>query len=495
MTSVTVDNAFKLRASEPGNDYLHHVVYAPVDQEITATEMPTIGAIPADLDGVYVRNGHNPVFQPASGRYHWFDGDSMLHAMHFEGGKATYRNRMVMTSGLVREMEAGQGLYPGLRDGFEAEEGLKNNSGTDVVLHNGEFKTMFSRCGIPYRIDPITLETLGPDTFGDAWHKGISAHSKVDERTGEMLFFNYSFNTMPYMEYGVVSRDGELVCSTEIELPGPRLPHDCWFTEKYTILHDFPLIWDPEALARGRKKLVLDISMKTRFGVLPRYGKGDEIRWFEFEPTYMLHTVNAWEDGDEIVCYGFKQLTPIPDVPKDTPTAKVQNYYLSFKYNDPRLTEYRINLATGECSERVLNDEDLEMPGMNYRYMGIKNRYVYNTYAAEIPYFVMNGVQKYDLETLREADRYMLPDGKYLGQPVFAPRVGATAEDDGYLIAFVLDEKGANSQVYIWDGRSIGEGPVCQIQLPRRVPGGSHAYWGNGSDIREARQRRMRTEA
>ncbi|MBL8649938.1 carotenoid oxygenase family protein [Sphingopyxis granuli] len=495
MSTVTIENRLNLQARESDNDYLEHPVYAPTDAEVTATDMPAIGAIPADLDGVYVRNGHNPLFQPRSGRYHWFDGDSMLHAIHFENGRATFRNRMVMTAGLIRELEAGEGLFPGLRDGFEAEEGLKNNSGTDVVLHNGEFKTMFSRCGVPYRINPITLETLGPDTFGGKWHKGISAHSKVDERTGELMFFNYSFNTMPYMEYGVVSADGELLCSTEIELPGPRLPHDCWITENYTILHDMPLFWDPEALARGRKKLVLDRSMKTRFGVIPRHGSNKDIRWFEFEPTYMLHTGNAWEQGDEIVAYGFPQLTPIPDVPAGTASVKTQNYFLTFQTSQPRMAEFRMNLKTGECSERMICTENVEMPGMNYRYLGIRNRYLYNTYTAEVPYFVMEGVQKYDLEALAEVDSYRLPKGKYMGQPVFAPRPDAKAEDDGYLIAFVHDVEGTRSEVYIWDGAAIGDGPVCRIQLPVRVPGGSHAYWGSGADIRAARERRTKVAA
>ncbi|HAP78346.1 MAG TPA: apocarotenoid-15,15'-oxygenase, partial [Acidimicrobiaceae bacterium] len=124
---------------------------------------------------VYIRNGHNPIFQPPSGRYHWFDGDSMVHATTFKDGKAEYRNRMVLTSGLLREMEAGKGLYPSLRDGFDAEGGLKNNSGTDVVLHNGEFKTMFSRCGQPYRLDATDFHTIGPDDFSGAWPNGVSA--------------------------------------------------------------------------------------------------------------------------------------------------------------------------------------------------------------------------------------------------------------------------------------------------------------------------------
>ena len=49
----------------------------------------------------------------------------------------------------------------------------------------------------------------------------------------------------------------------------------------------------------------------------------------------------------------------------------------------------------------------------------------------------MSGIQKFDYQELKEIDRYDLPEGKYMGQPVFAPRVGSQAEDDGYLIAYV----------------------------------------------------------
>ena len=49
----------------------------------------------------------------------------------------------------------------------------------------------------------------------------------------------------------------------------------------------------------------------------------------------------------------------------------------------------------------------------------------------------MSGIQKFDYQELKEIDRYDLPEGEYMGQPVFAPRVGSQAEDDGYLIAYV----------------------------------------------------------
>lgn len=489
MPRIRLENRLHLQAHEHGNDYLNSPHHGPVDFEITAIDLDSEGDIPKDLDGVYVRNGHNPIFQPPSGRYHWFDGDGMVHATTFADGKATYRNRMVMTAGLLNEMEAGRGIYPSLRDGFAAEDGLKNSSGTDVVLHNGEFKTMFSRCGLPYRLDPESLSTIGPDDFNGAWSHGISAHSKVDERTGEMLFFNYSFNTQPFMQYGVVSPDNQLVHATEIQLPGPRLPHDSWITEHFTILHDLPLFWDQQLLTKGKKKLVLH-DIPSRFGVIPRRGNNSDIKWFEREPTYILHTVNAWEDGDEIVAYAYKQLNPCPAVPLNTPSAKVQNYFLSFKYMEPRLTEYRFNMKTGESSERIIDDTNAEMPGMNYRYMGLKSRFSYNTYTAEEPFFLMAGIQKWDYLLNKQIDSYRLPKGKFMGQPVFSGKLDSNREDDGYLLAYITDINGADGEIYIWSGEAIGDGPICKVKIPVRVPGGSHAYWGHGRDIREAQARR-----
>ena len=492
MDSVIIHNSLTLKMTEEGNDYLHDSYHGPVDKEITAIDLKVVGQIPPDLDGVYIRNSHNPVEHSISGRYHWFDGDGMVHGVAFKQGQADYRNRMVMTEGYLKEQEAGEGLYPGLRDGFQAEDGLKNNSGTDVLLHNGEFKTMFSRCGKPYRLDPVDFHTIGAEDFNGDWVKGVSAHSKVDERTGEFLFFNYSFQEEPYMQYGVVDKNNKLICATDIELPGPRLPHDCWITENFTIVHDLPLFWDPELLVQKKKKLLFDQTKASRFGVIPRYGKGADVVWFECEPTYILHTVNAYEEDDCIIAYAYKQLNPLPSVPAGTSRVKIQNYFLSYHITQPRLTEYRFNLKTGEASERIIDDSCAESPGINSAYLGIKNRYSYNALVPEIPFFLHNGIQKFDYQEMRETDRYMLPEGKFMQQPVFAPRADSKDEDDGYLIAYVGDKK--ETEVYIWDAKKVSEGPISRVQLPQWVPFGSHAYWGRGSDIREAQERNQRNK-
>ena len=73
--------------------------FAPVEEEITIELTQVQGQIPRDLHGMHVRNGPNRRFE-APGRYHWFDGDGMLHAVRFEGGRAYYQNRWIHTQGL-----------------------------------------------------------------------------------------------------------------------------------------------------------------------------------------------------------------------------------------------------------------------------------------------------------------------------------------------------------------------------------------------------------
>ena len=82
--------------------------WTPLHAEFNATDLDVIeGAIPTDIDGVYLRNSQNQVQQPL-GFYHPFDGDGMIHQIDFRGGKASYRNRFVRTRGFHAEQEAEQ---------------------------------------------------------------------------------------------------------------------------------------------------------------------------------------------------------------------------------------------------------------------------------------------------------------------------------------------------------------------------------------------------
>ena len=76
--------------------------FAPIRAELTVDDLPILGKLPPELNGMFVRNGPNPPFPPLS-RYHWFDGDGMLHGVQIQDGKASYRNRYVHTKGFKQE--------------------------------------------------------------------------------------------------------------------------------------------------------------------------------------------------------------------------------------------------------------------------------------------------------------------------------------------------------------------------------------------------------
>lgn len=61
------------------------------------------------------------------------------------------------------------------------------------------------------------------------------------------------------------------------------------------------------------------------------------------------------------------------------------------------------------------------------------------------------------------------------GDAVFAPKVSATEEDEGYLICFVQDEAMGESECLIFDAQDVSRGPVASILVPYRVPYGFHA--------------------
>jgi hypothetical protein len=59
-------------------------------------------------------------------------------------------------------------------------------------------------------------------------------------------------------------------------------------------------------------------------------------------------------------------------------------------------------------------------------------------------------------------------------EPVFVPRLGGTAEDDGWVLAMLFDAGQMRSQLAVFDARDIAQGPVARVKLGHHVPLGLH---------------------
>lgn len=451
--------------------------FSPVQAEITADDLPVIGDLPHDLSGMFVRNGPNPQF-PAPGGYNWIDGDGMLHGVQISNGKAAYRNRYVETRGFKLEQNAGRAIWTGLMEPPQLNNPsnnifgpFKNTANTALVWHADHLLALWEG-GEPYEIDVPDLKTIGPYTYDCQLTSPFTAHPKVDATTGEMMFFGYSLLERPYLRYSVVSAQGELLRTISIDLPVGVMMHDFAITEHYTIFMDLPLTFRLERLRRREPAYMFEPDSPSRFGILPRHGDSSSIRWFEVPTCYVLHTLNAYEIGDEVVLIACR-----------TNDAKVLDVPTKTKLNDtqedrPSLHRWRFNLRTGVVQEEAIDDVASEFPSQNQQWLGKQNRYGYTARMApgQTPLFTFDGLLKHDF-TNGCSQLHEWGSGRYGGEAVFVPRPDGVQEDDGWLLSFIYDTAKKTSELIVVNAQNLADEPVACILLPQRVPYGFHGTW------------------
>lgn len=452
--------------------------YGPVREEIVADRLEVVGNLPRELNGMFVRNGPNPRFAPL-GNYHWFDGDGMIHGLHLADGKATYRNRYVRTAAFLAEEKAGHALYGGISDPPTVGSQFKNRpplnrANTALVWHDGRLLALWEG-GPPHEVKVPSLETVGPHTYQGKLKHAFTAHPKVDPATGEMILFGYNLVMRPFVHHSVVNAKGEMISTTPIELKQPVMMHDFAVTASKSIFMDLPEVFDLSRAMKGQHPLVFQKERGSRFGVLPRHGQAKEIRWFESPSCFVFHTLNAYDEGDEVVLLACR----MPEFPSEVsfggdshPSDRAASKPL-----EPILYEWRFNLKTGGVKEGPRDDRTCEFPRINDDLAGRKTRYGYAGCTDGGTEF--SGFLKYDLER-GGSKRISFGSGRTGGEGVFVARPGGKAEDEGWLLTFVHDRATNKSELFIADAASFDAEPVARVKLPVRVPYGFHGQWLDG---------------
>ena len=169
---------------------------------------------------------------------------------------------------------------------------------------------------------------------------------------------------------------------------------------------------------------------------------------------------------------------PEPRTDLEGPLANV----LSYLRLDAHMHRYRFNLRTGKTTERTIDDDNSEFPSINNNVLGSPSRFAYNMHISPESTLLFDGLMKYDVHT-GAAETHWFGDGRWGSEAPFAPRPGATEEDDGYLVSYVYDEREGRSEVEVLDARDVTAGPLCRIKLPVRVPIGFHATWVPGEKL------------
>src|SRR5208283_2285951 len=245
-----------MQTTQSRNPYLDGFL-APVGAEVTATDLEVTGHLPEHLDGRYLRNGPNPAEQVDPATYHWFSGDGMVHGVALREGKARwYRNRWVRSLSVCATLgEPAPGrLNP--RAGM-----LSLGANTNVLTHAGRTLALVEGGIANYELTD-ELDTIGTCDFDGTLAGGYTAHPHRDPRTGELHAVSYSFARGRTVQYSVIDTHGRARRTVDIEVTGSPAMHDFSLTDKYVVLYDLPVTFDPVQVLPAKVPTWLSVTAR-----------------------------------------------------------------------------------------------------------------------------------------------------------------------------------------------------------------------------------------
>jgi carotenoid cleavage dioxygenase len=485
------------RTAETANPYIEGFL-APVSSEVTAYDLPVTGHIPDHLDGRYLRNGPNPAAEVDPATYHWFSGDGMVHGVALRDGKARwYRNRWVRSLSVCTTLgeQAPARLDP--RAGI-----LSLGANTSVLSHAGRTLALVEGGVANYELTD-ELDTVGTCDFDGTLYGGYTAHPHRDPRTGELHAVSYSFARGRTVQYSVIGTDGRARRTVDITVSGSPMMHDFSLTDKYVVIYDLPVTFEAAQVLPANMPRWLDLPARlvaqsligrvrvpgpinamfnrspkhsdqmpyawnprypARIGVMPREGGNGDVRWFEIEPCYVYHPLNAYSEtagGAEVLVLDVVRYPRMFDRDRHGPGEA-----------PPTLERWTVNLATGAVGTECRDDRPQEFPRINEARLGARHRYGYTIGA----YFAdrSSALYKHDYATGSTTTAALDPD-ILIGEVCFVPDPGAEAEDDGILMGYGYHRGRDEGQLLLLDARTCE--PAATVHLPQRIPMGFHGNW------------------
>lgn len=363
------------------------------------------------------------------------------------------------------------------------------------------------------KLDPKTLEPIG-EARQESLHPSLKgalscAHSQRDPETGDL--FNYNLDLAgphpTYRIFRVSAKDG----TTDIlaVLSGKDYPaaymHSFFITQNYVVFcvqsthfawSGIKILWERNILDAIKP---FDSSVPCKWAVVDRReGKG-VVAEFSTPAGFFFHSVNAFEElvkgedgtshtdicmdaisynnADVMYMFYYDILLDRNDATKKTMIDR--QFY---KTTEQRLSRYRFRLPSGQQSAQekasAVAEEVLSIPGPHVGELptihpaltGKPYRYVYTTNNRGL-YVFADSIAKTDVHT-RAALLWSGPRGHSPGEPIFVPRPGGTDEDDGVLLAVVLDGTLERSYLLCLDARTMEE--LGRAEADFAIPTGLH---------------------
>jgi beta,beta-carotene 9',10'-dioxygenase len=457
----------------------HRLGFADQTEEVRVDALAVSGAIPDWLTGSLVRVTPAQMDFDKRSVSHWFDGMAMLNRFGFNGdGTVSYASRFLDTDARRAALESGgaaingfatdpcRTLFQRVQSAFSPQ--LTDNANVNLSRLGDEYIAM-TETPIPVRFDPETLETLGHDEGAARFGQLTTAHPHHDADTRELV--NFAAHLGRKSEYRVYARTSRTEGRTLATMPvrEPAYMHSFAITPRFVLLIENPLVVNPIKLALSGRSFIRNYHWKPELGVrihaFDRATGGLHRSWTA-GAFFVFHTINAFEDGEDVVLdlCAYDDASIIDLLELDRLRAGTSG--------PVEATPVRLTLGAaggGAVTTRPLGDVDLELPRIDYRRRnGHPYRYVYGAGSAGAA-FLKRLVK---LDVTDGSSVVWDEPGLWAGEPIFVPRPGAEAEDDGVILSVVLDPEAGVSSLVVLDAASFEE--IARAQAPHHIPFGFH---------------------
>lgn len=473
-------------------------------------------------DGAPIPDGQNPNRMAK----HPFDADGGVLGVTFSGnGTVTTRFRYVRTIAFTNERRKGQRLYTGMDStrelGYEIAQGVgndihtpmfrhhlqpglnkkrKNTSNTRAIYWGKRLLSMWEG-GAPYKLDSLALSTEGRSQLGGVLAEKDPFGSKMvidpvkdralmyrvleDSKSSQLTVYEFN-NKFRLVEEGEVDEEGE----SSLDLPGLAIISDMAATDNYALFVQPAASTSMKFMFNKEPgKVVSTESAPAMLHLIPRVGTNKKSVSLEIPfdgvTEANLQFCNAYEEGNKIIIDAIR--SDGTKKPKSSAAASEWPYVSSQKdYNEKAsnksLWRYEIDINSRAVTKKKLSDAQCYFGSVLPSQSTQKHDHIFMAIGGlgdeTAP---PQGIARFDCGS-GSMDSWTPESYEFCGEPMFAPKVDASSEDDGYLLTVLFDGKAEQSELLVFESSAISAGPVCRIPLGIGIPHGLHGCFTNSEE-------------
>ncbi len=452
------------------------------------------GTVPGFVRGTYYLIGPARFVRGGLRYRHWLDGDGMVTTLRFDGEERPPQltNRFVRSTKLTDEEAAGQALYRTFGTAFDGDQLLRGVAlaspvNVSACFFAGRFLA-FGEQGLPWELDPVTLETRGEHTFDGRLNPltPFAAHPKIDRHSGELFNFGVSFSgrrpTLTLYRFGA---DGSQIFRRRHDLDLPRSNHDFGLSERYAAFYLSPYVMDMEAFMTRGTSVLDTLSWQPEQGshllVLSRED-GARVASVPLGSGYCLHLANAFDssDGGNRLTLDLLEL----EEPVYPDYRELPNLFERVRPGRPvRLV---VDLDREEVVDRreVAYHKACDFPAVA---RAQETHPTTDTWLLGISKTGEEGRKFLDelvhvrWDTPDDVAVYRAPAGRFLGgEPVFVGNPQAESDPRGVIIVQEIDPAERRSAFLLFDAFAVEKGPIARLANRSPIPPCFHAGFEPG---------------